>query len=119
MKIGEKYVIEDIEWSDGNTELPTRIELPIYDTELSSKDCLYSGFMNQTQRATESYYDELYNSFGFYLQNKFNHEIDGFVGDREQFVELEESDVIHYFKKLPLDNRKGLFNILKVLVDEN
>lgn len=119
MRIGEKYVIEDIEWSDGNTELPTRVELPIYDLELSSKDCVYSGFMNQTQRATENYYDELYSSCGFYLQTKFNHEIDGFIGDREQFVELEESDVIYYFKKLPLDNRKGLLNILKVLVDEN
>lgn len=119
MKILEKYVIEDIEWSDGNTELPTRIELPIYDDELETKDSDYSDFMWSTQRTTKYYYEGLNEAGGDYLVSKMGEDVDCYIIDRKQFVELEESDVIDYFKKLPSDNRKGLLNILKVLDDEN
>ena len=114
MKIKHKYVIDDIQWENEDSGLPTCVELPYNDWELSKRDDNYRTFFNLTEKAYDYYCDDLFSAGYEYIQDVYSGEHESMIIYRDFDVELEESDIIDYIKNLS----EKEFNELKKKIDE-
>ena len=114
MKIKHKYVIDDIEWENKDSGLPTCVELPYSDWELSNRDENYRRFFNSTEKSYDYYCDNLFSTGYEYIQDVYSGEHESMIIYRDFDVELEESDIIDYIKNLS----EKEFNKLKKKIDE-
>lgn len=112
MKIKYKYVIGDIEWEEGNSDLPNYIELPYFDQKLDETSFNYRKFLRVVEKSWENYMGDLYECGVEYLEDVYSNEIEGLYVYKDFDVEIEESDVLEYINNLPEDKLDDFFNKL-------
>ena len=109
MKIVYKYVIGDIEWEEGNSDLPNYIELPYFDQKLDEISFDYRKFLHGVEKSWDNYMEDLYGYGVEYLENHFSNEIEGLYVYKDFDVEIEESDVLEYINNLSEDKLEDFF----------
>ena len=117
MKIKHKYVIDDIQWENEDSGLPTCVELPYNDWELSKRDDNYRTFFNLTEKAYDYYCDDLVSAGYEYIQDVYSGKHESMIVYRDFDVELEESDIMDYFKDLSKDKSIQLLNSIKQTIE--